>query len=91
MECWVDEACAASSPFHHSITQLLHFSRGKHTSSASAKRYRSRTYEQRNCLQALPQFPSGDAPLSTLSITAVAHPQVPILERGACRQGCGSN
>jgi hypothetical protein len=26
MECWVDEACAAGSPFHHSTTPLLHYS-----------------------------------------------------------------
>ncbi len=50
MECWVDEACAASSSFHHSITPLLHFSRGKHTASASAKRYRSCACEQLNWL-----------------------------------------
>jgi hypothetical protein len=26
MEFWVDEACAASSSFHHSITPSLHYS-----------------------------------------------------------------
>ncbi len=36
MECWMDEACAASSPFHHSNAPLLHSSRGRHAFWSSA-------------------------------------------------------